>query len=93
MDKMKSERFEDLKRFKHELEILKNESHKLEGEIKKQKLVANNYQEKLKSCTSGAVEIEKKRNRATKKLKTAEDKELEVRNSLLQLKTVYQVKI
>ena len=54
MESRKAEHNVELGRFKDELESLKSEYQKMEAEIKKQKLVSANYQEKLQ------LEISKK---------------------------------
>ena len=45
---MKLERIEDLKATQSDLDSIKAENSRLESEIKKQKLVANNYHEKAR---------------------------------------------
>ena len=80
---MKNERQEDLTRSRAELDQLKSENSRLETEVKKQRLVANNYQEKLKETGSLSGSINKKLESSKKKLDEAEKKEIQVRNSLL----------
>ena len=80
---MKNDRQEDLARSKTELEQLKGENGRLETEIKKAKLVANNYHEKLKQTDSQSATVSKKLEATKKKLQDAEKKEVTVRNSLL----------
>ena len=80
---MKNERQEDLTRSRAELDQLKSENSRLETEVKKQRLVANNYQEKLKETGSLSGNVNKKLESSKKKLDEAEKKEIQVRNSLL----------
>ena len=91
MESRKAEHNVELGRFKEELESLKSEYQKMEAEIKKQKLVSANYQEKLQKCSSQTKEVTKKFEKSRKQRENAEKKEIDVRNALLELKTVYQV--
>ena len=93
MESRKAEQNVELGRFKEELESLKSEHQKMEAEIKKQKLVFSNYQEKLQKCSSQTKEVNKKSEKSRKQRENAEKKEIDVRNALLELKTVYQVMI
>ena len=93
MESRKVEQNVELGRFKEELESLKSEHQKMEAEIKKQKLVFSNYQEKLQKCSSQTKEVNKKSEKSRKQRENAEKKEIDVRNALLELKTVYQVMI
>ena len=92
MESRKAEHNVELGRFKEELESLKSEHQKMEAEIKKQKLVFSNYQEKLQKCSSQTKEVNKKSEKSRKQRENAEKKEIDVRNALLELKTVYQVR-
>lgn len=90
MESRKAEHNVELGRFKEELESLKSEHEKMEAEIKKQKLVFSNYQEKLQKCSSQTKEVNKKFEKSRKQRENSEKKEIDVRNALLELKTVYQ---
>ena len=83
IESMKNERQEDLTRSRAELDQLKSENSRLETEVKKQRLVANNYQEKLKETGTQSGSVNKKLESSKKKLNEAEKKEIQVRNSLL----------
>merc|ERR1711892_835201 len=90
IESMKHDRQEDVTRSKVELDQMKGENGRLETEIKKAKLVAANYAAKLKETDQTSGQVTQRVESSKKKLAEAEKKEVNVRNALLELKTVYQ---
>ena len=87
---MKSECKAELGRFLAELDALKSEKSRLEGEIKIEKLVAQNYAEKTQSVKAVQSESAKKLDKLRGQIKKESQKTTKIQNKLFEQKVVYQ---
>ena len=90
MDQMKADCSSELQRVLSELENLRSEKQRLEGEIKKGKLISANYDENLTKLQSSQNENSKKLEKLRKLTEKEENKTLKIRNKLFEEKVVYQ---
>jgi len=90
MASRKAECNSDLQRFLGELENLKSEKNRLEGEIKKEKLIAANYDESVKKLTDTMSETTKKLEKMQKQTRKEDEKTLKIQTKLFEQKVVYQ---
>lgn len=80
----------DLQRFLGEVEMLKVEKTRLETEIKKEKLIAANYDESVKKLNDTMSDTTKKLEKLKKQSAKEQEKTLKIQNKLFEQKVVYQ---